>query len=63
MTPKEKANQLVNRMLNCTEINHPKLAALIAVDEILEIEKRNLIIGDYNEYDYWKEVNKEIENL
>jgi hypothetical protein len=67
MTPKEKAEGLVNKMFYCydftnnEEINtiypHAKKCALIAVDE--------LILDAYNNYfyNYWQEVKKEIEKL
>jgi len=74
MTPKEKAEELVDKFLNAksdkmsdySTIYTPtaKVCALIAVDEIIDI----LTILPYGmEYlshiDYWEEVKQEIENL
>ena len=60
MTPKEKAKELLEKMLNGFQFNTDdytaKQCALIAVDEILEecrLEK------DW----YWQEVKQEIERL
>ena len=69
MTPKEKAEELFNKMLDkayevdCLggEYMVAKRCALIAVDEIL-----NVIIGSYDyelEKQYWQEVQQEIEKL
>jgi hypothetical protein len=69
MTPKEKAEELFNKMLDkayevdCLggEYMVAKRCALIAVDEIL-----NVIIGSYDyelEKQYWQEVKQEIERL
>ena len=69
MTPKEKAEELFNEMLDkayevdCLggEYMVAKRCALIAVDEIL-----NVIIGSYDyelEKQYWQEVKQEIEKL
>jgi hypothetical protein len=79
MTPKEKANDLVNNMFNCDNstpeksmamlLIHSKQCALIAVDEILEnLNKisKDLISFDYQPYshlNYWNEVKHEIEKL
>jgi hypothetical protein len=72
MTPKEKANDLVNNMFNCDNstpeksmamlLIHAKQCALIAVDEVIEALhehhwQNRLII------DYWEEVKQEIEQL
>lgn len=66
MTPKEKAHQLVNKMqldwgCNCCHNDWAKECALIAVDEILDIEKE--IWDDLHSryFEYWKQVKKEIE--
>lgn len=66
MTPKEKAEELIERFENGLTI---KDCALIAVDEILEITKRPKYNPfDWNEitgfhYDkYWQEVKQELEN-
>jgi hypothetical protein len=72
MTPKEKANELVNKMKFATDefgyininVNRHKQCALIAVDEIINqltsIEKapNNLMA-----FEYWNEVKQEINNL
>jgi hypothetical protein len=73
MTPKEKAEQLVEIFMNIKQqkladysiIYHPtaKQCALIAVDEILKLEQARLIVGSHNYYDYYIEVKQEIENL
>jgi hypothetical protein len=64
MTPKEKANELIEKfMFNCRECDYEdnaKQCALIAVDEILDI---NSVDKDYELSNYWQEVKQEIENL
>lgn len=62
MTPKEKAEDLINKFYiegdMLKESHSYKLAkkcALITVDEILEI-------NPYKSRNYWQEVKKEIEN-
>lgn len=60
MTPKEKAQELVDKMYGVTDYQ-AKQSALIAVDEIL-----NELIGhDFsrNAIVFWKEVKTEIEKL
>jgi hypothetical protein len=69
MEAKEKAEQLVNKMFNwieggsAIEYEIAKECALIAVDEILD----SIVIIDLtaaeNQFTYWQEVKKEIENL
>jgi hypothetical protein len=72
MTPKEKAEKLINQYRNpfnrkgCippSELMFPSTAkqcALIAVDEIIE----ELIEKDFaNRFSYWQEVKQEIINL
>jgi len=77
MTPKEKAQELVNRMTRPTPKNedfnlyddyyndfnnYGKQCAFIAVDEILKIEWDEFeMSGD--EVMYWKQVKQEIEKL
>jgi hypothetical protein len=60
MTPKEKANELVNKYLISTpivfHIDDAKKCALIAVDEILN-ECLSL------KADFWEQVKEEIEKL
>jgi hypothetical protein len=66
MTPKEKADELVSKMLKevgyDTDLALP--CALIAVDEILttlyDLKFGNALV---EELDYWEEVKQEIENL
>jgi hypothetical protein len=65
MTPKQKAQELIESMaFSCRECDYEaksKQCALIAVDEIL-----NVIIGSYDyelEKIYWQEVKQEIEAL
>lgn len=61
MTPKEKAQELVELFsFNCRECDNAKLSALIAVDEILNIKS---VDRDYDLSTYWEEVKQEIENL
>jgi hypothetical protein len=63
MTPKEKAEELVDKFVQYTpadsEFEYPyaKKCALIAVNEILEI-----IFSDYD-WQYWNEVKQELEKL
>ena len=60
MKPKEKAEELVDKMKLCLFSDgyyDAKQCALIAVDEIL-----NVGFMDTNDlYDYWQEVKQEIE--
>jgi len=74
LTPKEKAEQLTNKFLLSTpitcDIEDAKICALLAVNEILELTKRNTYNPfDWNEitgvrYDkFWTEVKQEIEKL
>jgi hypothetical protein len=65
MTPKEKAEELFNKMLFCYQGNideyTAKQCALIAVDEI-----KSYLWNTHNnpiDYRYWVEVKQEIENL
>jgi hypothetical protein len=61
MTSKEKAEELINKMYQCSidglEFN-AKQCALIAVNEIY-----NEIHTYYERYEYWEEVKQEIEKL
>ena len=74
MTPKEKAEELFNKMLvkayevDCLggEYMVAKRCALIAVDEILKVALPSSDFdGDINEntIEYWQEVKQEIEKL
>jgi len=77
MTPKEKAEELVDRMYFSRRYedeenyipkqawNHAKQCALIAVDEIIEVLV-DLSNGEFtyiHNVEYWQEVKKEIEKL
>jgi hypothetical protein len=65
-TPKEKAEELVNKMWVYALPNangswqNAKQCALIAVDEILLITRESYDIDHIN---WWQEVKTEIENL
>ena len=63
MTPKEKADELVERLYGCAEINEytAKRCALIAVDEILNLA--SFYNDTQGEVTYWTEVKQEIKNL
>jgi len=57
MTPKEKCNELVDKMYSqSTTLHDAQRCALIAVDEILE---ECDLFRDW----YWEEVKTEIKNL
>lgn len=62
MTPKEKAEQIVQKFIYRTkdyvEIEDAKQCAIIAVDEIL-----NTYLFDLVQKQYWQQVKQEIENL
>lgn len=71
LTPKEQAQELVNRFAPYADTFHngnfenAKQCALIAVDEIIKILV-DLSNGEFtyvNEVIYWQEVKKEITNL
>jgi hypothetical protein len=68
MTPKEKAEELVLKMVDTYNITSDfcydstaKACALIAVDEILSVIL--YIYETYEERKYWQQVKEEIENL
>lgn len=66
MTPKEKAEELVERMYACAEINEwtAKRCALIAVDEL--IKAATPLYDSFwpvNTTEYWTQVKEEIEKL
>jgi len=72
MTPKEKAEQLVNQYEICTrplfalgnyenEKHYNKQCALLVVAEILNND--NNLFNTYLQNDYWLQVKQEIENL
>jgi len=64
MTPKEKAEELVNKFLISTpigfHIDDAKQCALIAVDEIIKLP---IAIGIDDLITYWEEVKQELEKL
>jgi hypothetical protein len=71
MTPKEKAEELFDKMYGITPIredinliiqdrNTTKECALICVDEILIVIENERV---FESIDYWEEVKKEIELL
>ena len=63
MTPKEKAKELVFKFDDTMEFSTPqrfaKQCALIAVDEILNLQNEDI----YMNYTFWQEVKQEIEKL
>lgn len=71
MTPKEKAEELMEKYYNVgdQEFDYSKEFALIAVDEILNLDLHS--VGDYKCFDdpcewyisYWMEVKQEIEKI
>ena len=66
MTPKEKAEELVDKFNKPDTTHYPYVhnaqqCALIAVDEILDMVKHTPI--EFIETDYWQEVKQEIERL
>ena len=74
MTPKEKAEELVDKFWdklyaipsfnNPTELaEQSKQCALICVDEILESHYKVLVGVMPKTYDYWQEVKEEINKL
>ena len=63
MTPKEKADELVEKLYGCAEINEytAKRCALIAVDELLNLA--SFYNDTQGEVTYWTEVKQEIKNI
>jgi hypothetical protein len=65
MTPKEKAEELVEKMFSLSTTNAfpAKQCALIAVDEIINsIVVTNLSVAE-NQFLFWEQVKQEINNL
>jgi hypothetical protein len=60
-TPKEKAEELLDKMTMEIGKFNAKLCALIAVDEILE----TVVVYDdiSKDYQFWQQVKQEIEKL
>jgi hypothetical protein len=66
MSPKEKAEQLYNKMVVDFDIDHwqTKQCALIAVGEIISHIEPSLSMDVISaRFDYWNEVKQEIEKL
>jgi hypothetical protein len=74
MKPKEKANELVNKMLDFTDWHDEdaKQCALIAVDELIKYHDDLMDVVRYElpsnivaiiPYKYWEDVKQEIEKL
>jgi hypothetical protein len=65
MTPKEKARELVKKYLYLynTNINESKQCALIAVDEVLNIDNIKPYILHKEIIEFYQEVKKEIEKI
>lgn len=74
MTPKEKANELFHKFCYAirieetdsgyfTNVLYAQICALIAVNEILEMDLPILEEDADTFYDYWEEVKQEIEKL
>ena len=72
MTPKEKAEELVHKYVDLTDgwvygiknWNYKKQCALIAVDEILDVDCFDMSEEHFdNHIEYWQEVKQEIEKL
>ena len=65
MTPKEKAKELVDKMINVTLLDNydAKQCALIVVDEILNIDHIKPYILHKEIIKYYIEVKQEIEKL
>ena len=62
MTPKEKTEELVTKMLKeLFDLDLAKQCALIAVDEILNLA--SFYNDTQGEVTYWTEVKQEIKNL
>lgn len=66
MTPKEKAEELVERLYGCAEINEntAKRCALVAVDEL--IKAATPLYDSFwpvNTTEYWTQVKEEIEKI
>ena len=69
MTPKEKAQELLNKYVALTDNwvygihdwKHKKQCALIAVDEILKLVSNDLDLY-YKDCIYWEQVKAEIES-
>ena len=66
MTPQDKAKDLVDKFSNEVLIDNyeAKLCALIAVDEILDVDCFDMSEEPFdNHIEYWQEVKQEINQL
>jgi non-ribosomal peptide synthetase component E (peptide arylation enzyme) len=77
MTPKEKAEELINRFIPHTRVFHEvlgwedyidsaKQCSIIAVNEVLADASKKISHIDRNglsDYEYWWEVKKELDKL
>ena len=73
MTPKEKAQEIMNQMLGLEEedltkfdyIDHQTALhfALIAVEHIIDSEPQYKWSKEYEPNDFWEQVKKELNNL
>lgn len=73
ITPKEKAEELFEKMLKCDKVDDysfigsfaAKQCALIAVDEIINANPHSNPFNTdvYSTMEYWQEVKQEINNL
>ena len=70
MTPKQKAKELVGKFNDWTfderhsqknNVNYAKQCALICVDEMLDCNTTSVYWDE--DFEYWKQVKQEIENL
>ena len=67
MTPKEKAMELVGKFADIQKYSTMKVVAkncaLIVVDEVLNSIDFATMLNGTDDYNYWQQVKKEIENL
>ena len=67
MTPKDKANQLINQYLMTTPIAYPiedcKKFALIVANEVIDTLYEYHYDSQSGAYDFWRDVRKEIDAI
>ena len=66
MTPKEKANELVEKYISLMDYyfrQDAKQFAIVAVNEIINAVDWHEFETPNTELDYWQQVKQEIENL
>ena len=65
MTPKEKAQELLDKMSTPEHIDvgSARYSALIAVDEIIKAIDWHDFETPNKQFEYWQEVNRELETL